>query len=168
MATIHLIEGPVGAGKTTFARQLGREIGAPALNLDAWMVTLFRPDRPDEDFLEWYRERKERCLQQIWDVAQSVLDAGSDVILELGLVQRADRERFYARVARAPHDLRVRVLEAPRDVRRARVQARNLDQGPTFQMEVPDQVFEMASDMWQPPDDEEISRHQIEIVDARI
>ena len=69
MSTLHLIEGPVGAGKSTYAAQLGIATGAAHLNLDEWMVTLFRPDRPESDFLAWYGERKERCIEQIWLVA---------------------------------------------------------------------------------------------------
>lgn len=36
MAKILLIEGPVGAGKSTFAAKLSKELAAPSLRLDAW------------------------------------------------------------------------------------------------------------------------------------
>ena len=39
VATIHLIEGPVGAGKSTFAARLSVAHEAPHLNLDEWIVT---------------------------------------------------------------------------------------------------------------------------------
>ena len=66
MPTIHLIEGPVGAGKSTFAAKLMHEHSAPRLNLDEWMVVLFRPDRPEgDDIMAWYAERKQRCIEQI-------------------------------------------------------------------------------------------------------
>ena len=51
MARIHLIEGPVGAGKSTFAAQLSGTYAAPHLALDDWMATLFVPDRPDGDIM---------------------------------------------------------------------------------------------------------------------
>lgn len=41
MPILHIIEGPVGAGKTTYANQLGRDLGTPPLVLDAWMTNLF-------------------------------------------------------------------------------------------------------------------------------
>ena len=90
MATIHLIEGPVCAGKSTFGAKLSENLHAPHLNLDAWMVTLFSPDRPDDNFMAWYTETRSRCIQQIWEVNSSLLNCGLDVILELGLVQAAD------------------------------------------------------------------------------
>jgi tRNA A37 N6-isopentenylltransferase MiaA len=34
MATIHLVEGPVGAGKSTHAAHLSLSLAAPVLNLD--------------------------------------------------------------------------------------------------------------------------------------
>ena len=52
MATLHLVEGPVGAGKPTFAGQLSLVHEAPCLVLDEWMVTLYSPDRPNTGFME--------------------------------------------------------------------------------------------------------------------
>ncbi len=68
MARIHLIEGPVGAGKSTFAATLSERHAAPHLCLDGWMATLFGPDRPSAGVLDWYMERKDRCLEQICEV----------------------------------------------------------------------------------------------------
>ena len=152
MGRIHLIEGPVGAGKSTFAATLSERHAAPHLCLDGWMAILFGPDRPGAGVLDWYMERKDRCLDQIWAVTRAIVDLGGDVVLELGLVQRHSRESFYSRVDAQAYDMTVYVLDAPREVRRRRVRARNKQKGGTFSMEVPDRVFEMASDLWEPPD----------------
>ena len=156
MPRIHLIEGPVGAGKSTFANQLGQQIGCSAIALDDWMATLFRPDRPNENLMQWYVERKARCITQIWRVADGLLQSGSDVILELGLIRYQDRIAFYDRMNTARHDFTVYVLDVPRDVRRSRVERRNVEQGSTFSMVVPQEIFEISSDMWQPPTQSEI------------
>ena len=116
------------------------------------MTRLFSPDRPDSGVVAWYVERAGRCLDQIWAVAASLVDAGTSVVLEIGLIQRRDRERLYRRVDAAGYELTVYVVEAPRDLRRERVEQRNQERGPTFSMVVPPQVFEMASDMWEPPE----------------
>jgi predicted kinase len=159
---IHLIEGPVGAGKSTFAFRLSRERAAPRLVLDDWMARLFRPDRPEQDLWPWYQARKERCLDQIWALTEELLDLDSDVVLELGLVQRAARRSFYERVDAAGRTLHVYLLDAPRDVRRERVRKRNAEQGATFAMVVDDEVFELASDAWEAPDEDECSERGIE------
>ncbi len=155
MTRIHLIVGPVGAGKSTFAARLAADHRAVRLTLDEWMAVLFRPDRPDDGVLAWYRERTQRCLDQIWRTARSALAAGTDVVLEIGLIQRGDRRRFYRQVDAVADPLTIYVLDAPRDVRRERVERRNRDQGATFSMVVPPAIFELASDLWEPLDDDE-------------
>lgn len=166
-ARVHLVVGPVGAGKSTFALELARQHGALRLNLDEWMAVLFRPDRPQTGLAEWYVERAERCVEQIWALARALLQAGQAAVLEIGLLQRAARESFYRRVDAAALDLSVYVLDAPRDLRRARVQARNTERGPTFCMIVPPEMFELASDLWEPVSPEEAAAREISFIDTR-
>ena len=161
MATIYLIEGPVGAGKTTFSRELSEKISAPHINLDTWMARLFQADRPATGSIGWYLERKERCIEQIWDVAIRSLNANCDMILELGLIQRNNRQAMYQRIAASGHKLVVYVLDAPREERRERVKLRNFQRSDSFSMEVSDEVFEIASNMWEEPDDIECTEQEI-------
>lgn len=166
MARVHLIVGPVGAGKSTLARRLCDEHRAVALNLDEWMATLFAPDRPPGDLVPWYRERAERCVDQIWRTAQGILATDRDVVLEVGLLQRLERGAFMARVESSGHPLIVYVVDAPREVRKRRVLARNRARGPTFTSVVPPEVFELASDMWQPPTDRETRAREVHFIDG--
>ncbi len=147
---VHLVLGPVGAGKSTYARSLAAERGAVRLTLDDWMARLFRPDRPKEGWLEWYATRAARCVEQIWSVAREVVDRGGEVVLELGLVRQGQRLEFYEQVERAQCELTLHVLDAPREVRRRRVARRNEEQGPTYHAQVPLDIFELASDAWEP------------------
>ena len=129
MVMLHMIEGPVGAGKSTYANHLGHQIKAAPLVLDDWMATLFRADRPDGEVWQWYGERKQRCIEQIWCLARAQIAMGGNAIVELGLVQRVPRVSFYERVEAADIDLRVHVLDASHDERLRRVQARNRQRG---------------------------------------
>ncbi len=162
MPKVHLLIGPVGAGKSTLGLQLSREHQAIRLTLDEWMARLFRADRPPTGVMDWYVERVQRCLDQIWSVTTEALEVGTDVVLEIGLIQRRDRDAFYRRVDAADVDLLVYVVDAPRDVRRQRVLQRNEEQGETFSMEVPPEIFELASNLWEPPD--EVERQERTIV----
>lgn len=164
---IHLVIGPVGAGKSTYVRQLVQQHRAVPLNLDDWMATLFSPDRPataGSDVMAWYVPRTLRCLTQIWKTAEAVLNAGDNVVLEVGLIQRQQREAFYARMGPWADALVVHVLDAPREVRRERVMRRNEQQGATFSMVVPPHIFELASDLWQPPSEAERAERSVVFV----
>lgn len=152
MAMLHMIEGPVGAGKTTYANRLGKDLKTAPLVLDDWMATLFRPDRPEGEIWEWYGERKRRCVEQIWQVARRHVELGGNAIVELGLIQRAQRLAFYERAETANVRLRVHVLDADPVERLRRVRARNVEMGETFAMAVSDDVFAMASAMWESVD----------------
>lgn len=158
---MHLLLGPVGAGKSTHARALVESRRAVHLDLDDWMARLFRPDRPDEGVVQWYGERADRCVAQIWDTALKIIDAGTEVVLEIGMLRRAQRERLYGWVDAAAVDLKVIVLDAERDLRRARVERRNEERGPTFSMVVPPEVFEFASDLWEAPEADEIEAREM-------
>lgn len=156
---IHIIIGPVGAGKSTFALELAAQQRAVRLTLDQWMATLFGDDvRPSIGRIAWYQERTRRCLDQIFELTRQLDAVGTNLILEVGLVQRDSRWGFFDRLDAAHLAFVVYVVDADREVRRERVRRRNHERGETFSMEVPDDVFEIASDMWQPPNEAEHAR----------
>ncbi len=162
--TLHLLVGPVGAGKSTYARK--RIAGSPAvfLDLDEWMVRLFGNDpRPEHDVMGWYLERRARCHALIWGTATAILESGSDVFVELGLVRRKERETIYQAAADLGVPFKVYLVDAPRDTRRQRVAERNATAGPFTQV-VPPEFFERASDAWEPPTEEE--RSALPLVDV--
>ncbi len=76
----------------------------------------------------------------------------------------AQRECFYDRVDLANHDMKIYVLDAPRALRKERVQQRNLMQGETYSMQVSDQIFDMASAMWEPIDETECRDYIVEFI----
>ena len=161
---VHVLVGPVGAGKTTYAQQ--RLLRSPALflDLDTWMVRLFGDDaRPSEGVMAWYLERRERVRELIWDLTLQAVAVKTDVLLETGLVSRQERAVFYERVRGAGLQLSVFLIDAPRELRRARVLERNRSPGPYTQV-VPPEFFELASDAWETPSEEE--RRDWSIVDV--
>src|SRR5262249_35338683 len=114
--------------------------------------------------VEWYIERASRCIDQIWALAKGVAATGAGVVLEIGLLQRAERERLYERAARDGIRLTIHVVDAARDVRRARVMKRNETKGATFSMVVPPAIFELASDRWEPPDADECAGRDVRFI----
>lgn len=165
MARVILVEGPVGAGKSTYARTWVARHGGVHIALDEWFVRLFSPDRPasgEAVVVDWYLGRKERLLELIWLHSRALLATGVGVVLELGLIRRADRAAFCERLWADGVPFAIHVLDAPLEVRRARVVGRNAERGPTFAMHVSEAVFERASALWEPLD--EVERDDYEVV----
>ena len=166
MPTVHLIEGPVGAGKSTFSFFLASRTEGIHIALDEWFANLFSPDRPPGDFVPWYIERKERLIDLIWCHSLRLLASGKDVILELGLIQRGPRVEFCRKIQGCGYAPIIHVLDVPANVRRERVRRRNTERGATFSMVVPDHVFDMASSLWEVPDEIECEEFEVKFVDS--
>ena len=164
MSRVHLIEGPVGAGKSTYSAALAASSNGVHIPLDEWFAALFSPDRPDGDFVPWYVQRKDRLLGLIWNHSRRILASGRDVVLELGLIHRQPRIQFCRMITNEGFLPHLHVLDAPLEIRRARVRRRNEERGPTFSMVVPDHVFEMASKLWEPPGELECEEFEVSFV----
>ena len=142
MASIHMICGPVGAGKTTYAIKLAEELVAVRFSIDDWISQLFFPDKPDPVTYEWAVARAMRCETRIAAVSRSILELGTDVIWDLGFMERTQRDRIMGEVADSPYSVRLHSVDAPADVRRERVRRRNVERPEGYVMEVTDEIFD--------------------------
>lgn len=77
-ATVHLVCGLNGAGKSTCARWLQSEHSVVRFTLDEWMLRLYGIPYDDPR----YAAKAEKCQQLILDVALQVLAGGVDVVLD--------------------------------------------------------------------------------------
>ena len=150
-ATLNVIFRPCAAGKTTYARALAGHERAVPFVLDEWGASLFGADLQGPIEFPWMLERLARCHALIWSIAEAVLAAGTSVVLDVGAMRRADRERI-RQIAKAKDlSLRWHFVDAPQEVRRARVAVRNTAKGETFVMEVTPEMFEMLEAIYEPP-----------------
>jgi predicted kinase len=156
-ATLHVIFGPSGAGKTTYAHAFARREKAVAFILDDWMAKLFAPDMPEPIEYEWMIERVQRCEAQIWSTAAGVLAAGTSVILDIGLMRKADRERVREIAAATDLPLQFHFVTASPEARRARVSERNVVRGENFAIEVTPELFDFIEGVYEAPDPEELA-----------
>jgi predicted kinase len=155
-ATLNVIFGPSGAGKTTYANAFARREGAVAFILDDWMARLFGPDIPDPIEYEWMVERVGRCEAQIWSTAAAVLASGTSVILDIGLMRKADRARIREIAEAVELPLQWHYVTAPTEARRARVAGRNVVRGESFAIEVTPDMFEFVEGIFEPPEADEL------------
>jgi len=155
-STLHVIFGPSGAGKTTYANAFARREKAVAFILDDWMARLFAADMPEPIEYEWMIERVQRCEAQIWSTAAGVLAAGTPVILDIGLMRKADRARVREIAAAAELPLQFHFVTASPEARRARVSERNVVRGENFAIEVTPELFDFIEGVYEAPDPEEL------------
>jgi predicted kinase len=155
-ATLNVIFGPCGAGKTTYAHTFARREKAVAFILDDWMARMFGPDMPDPIEYEWMLERVARCEAQIWSVAAAIIGSGGSVILDIGLMRRADRARIRKIAEATGLPLRFHFVDAPQEVRRERVAGRNVVRGENFAIEVSPDMFDFIEGVYEPPEPDEL------------
>jgi predicted kinase len=146
-----VIFGPCAAGKTTYAHALALRESAVPFVLDEWGARLYGPDLQGPIEFPWMLERLARCNGLIWSTAEGVLAAGASVVLDIGAMRRADRDRIRQMAEAKGLPLQWHFVDAPQEVRRARVANRNTAQGETFVMEVTPEMFEMLEAIYEPP-----------------
>jgi predicted kinase len=144
VATLFLIVGLPGAGKTTRAKSLAAEHAALRLTPDHWMIPLF--GEPMADGKRFVLEAR------LISVALEALRLGTSVVLDFGLWGRDERSslRWLARSAGA--SCQVVYLPVDKDVQLARIALR--------QATAPHQTFLMSEadvDQW---------REQFQVPDA--
>jgi len=156
-ATLHLIFGPSGAGKTTYAHAFARREKAVAFILDDWMARLFGPDIPQPIEYDWMLERVGRCEAQIWSTSAAVLATGASVILDIGLMTKADRARVREIAEGAGLPFQFHYVTASQETRRLRVAERNVVRGENFAIEVTPELFDFIEGVWEAPDEQELT-----------
>jgi len=121
MATLFLICGLPGSGKTTLAKQL--EVSHSALRLcpDEWISALLA-DINDMAELDRLRTPVETVQ---WEVAKRVLALGINVILENGFWSRDERVRYRSQAEALGARVELKYLNVDRDELWARLSKRN-------------------------------------------
>ncbi len=151
-ATLYCIYGTIAAGKTTLARKLAAQHGAVLICEDEWLVRLEAEVASFDDF----RKHARRLRAAIGPHVIELLRLGTSVVLDFAANTVKDRAwiRSLFEAAGAAHELHV--IEAPEDVCKARLRARNATkpEGLYFGF-VPEEYFGPVSRLLAPPADDE-------------
>jgi predicted kinase len=119
-ATVHLLCGLPGCGKTTFARRLAEGRRAVILGHDERMVARHGTNPPAEKFAAFARE----ITEELWLEAEQAVAGGRDVILDWGFWTRAERDDARRRAAAIGADTVLYLVECDDAVAQARTLAR--------------------------------------------
>ncbi len=149
-AIAHLIVGPTGAGKTTYARELAARDGGIRFSIDEWMARCFWPDAPAEPDYAWALARVMRCEAQIMEVCAQLGQTGLSIVLDMGFFAREQRGRISTALREAGLATRLHLLDVSPAVRWARVAHRNKAQGETYALHVDRQTFDFAEGLFEP------------------
>ncbi|MFK8081872.1 MAG: AAA family ATPase [Granulosicoccus sp.] len=156
MKRLIIICGPTGAGKTTYAISLSKDISAIRFSIDSWMQTLFADDMKSLNY-SWMIERVNRCYEQIWDTCDKIFSIDGSVVLDLGFTEKKQREIFADRAVALGITPEVHYLDAPLTVRKKRVNKRNAEKNPdVYAFDVTDEMFDFMEPRFEPPDDVEL------------
>jgi predicted kinase len=149
MASAHLIHGYLGVGKTTFARQLERQLPAIRFSHDEWMTHLYGDDPPAERFEDFYR----RVCQQVEEIWPRCLELGLDIVLDFGFWTRLGRDATIAKIIALGGEARLYRLSCPEDETWRRLESRNLDlRGSLY---IARNTFEVLKTRFEPLGDDE-------------
>ena len=111
-----MIHGFVGAGKTTFAKKLEKDIKATRFSTDEWMAVLYGQATPEDAWSrEQYDDKEKKIKTLIWRIAESTLRAGGDIILDFGFWRRPERDGVRALAKKLGVDTKLYVLQSPSD-----------------------------------------------------
>ena len=149
MATEPMIHGYLGAGKTTFARDLERRLPARRLTHDEWMLRLYGEDPPPEQFPVFFDRVSER-MESVWT---RCVGLGLHVVLDLGFWSRKQRDAVRTTAALLGADAHLYRLGCPDDVAWARIERRN--KRLTDSLLITRNTFAVLKDRFEPLDDDE-------------
>lgn len=158
-ATLHLICGSIGAGKTTYALALSQQVTALHFSIDQWMVALYGQDAPEPLQWTWVAARVARCEAQIARLAVRCADLGISSVLDQTFLTTEDRKRVAGIAEQAGLAVRLHYLNVPAAERWRRICVRNEKRGETFSMPVSRATFDFIERLWQPPTPAEMAAY---------
>lgn len=97
MATIHLVSGPIGAGKTTKALEIVNDTKAVLMSPDRWII--------DAGISLRYSDVRAVIEEAQWNISVLLLGKGHDVVIEWGTWSRLERIEILTKAKALGHDV---------------------------------------------------------------
>lgn len=123
MATLYLICGMAGAGKTTLSKELELTCHAIRLCPDEWIKSLIKNEN-DKNELDRLRNPVEKFQ---WSIGQKLLQLGTNVILENGFWSKDERMSYTTTAKKVGANVELHYLDVSEAELWRRIEKRNLD-----------------------------------------
>ncbi len=121
MTKIYIIQGFLGAGKTTYSKSLAQRLNVVRLNGDEWCEAHFAPEKLTGDWDACFAE----AIKTLWAEAEALLTNGQSVILDFGFWSRESRDDARSKAKGLGVPLELHYVYAPDDILKARITKRS-------------------------------------------
>ena len=149
-ATVYIICGFIGAGKTTFAKKLEEKTGAVRITKDEWSIRFIGNDPTIDGYEEW--DQKICGLSR--DVAFQLAEKGIDVIMDEGFWEKEQRDEMRRRTGTIGAKAVMYYVETPIETIRERVVGRN-NNLTKDSFKISREMLDKYLMYWQPPSEDE-------------
>ncbi len=149
-ATVYIICGFIGAGKTTFAKKLEKETGAVRITKDEWLISLFGHDPSIPDY--------DKYDQQICEISRRIAfqfaEKGVDVIIDEGFWEKEQRDKMRNKIESLGAKAILYYVNTPIEIMRERTLGRNNNLS-RDSFNINGEMFDNYLKHWQPPNGDE-------------
>ncbi len=127
-ATLFIVCGLPGAGKTTVSKQIERSRSAVRMSADDWMTALS---------INLHAEGQRAKIEALqWELAKRLLSLRQNVVIEWGAWAKSERDAFRTEARALGARVELYYLPAPLEELFARIQQRNMEDPPIEWAEV--------------------------------
>ncbi len=149
-ATVYIICGFIGSGKTTFAKKLEKETGAVRITKDEWLIDLFGHDPSIHKFEEY----DQKICEISRGIAFQFAEKGIDVIIDEGFWAKEQRDEMRKKIHSLGAKAVLCYIKTPIEIIRERMLERN-NNLTKDSFEISSEMFDNYLKYWQPPSEDE-------------
>ncbi len=120
MAKIIMLCGKICSGKSFYANKLKDEFNAVILSCDDLMLGLF-----DEQLGDRHNEILNKCKTYLYELAQQIIQANVDVILDFGFWKREERKSIIEFFNSKNIEAQIHYVKVDKDTWNAQIEKRN-------------------------------------------
>lgn len=152
MSKVIMLCGRLCSGKTTYAKNLSNELGAVILSIDELMLTLLGNETG-----KMHDEYVRRSKEYLFKKASEIVNAGANVILDIGLWSRDERKSARLFFALHETDCEIHYLKISDEEWLKRIEKRNseITEGKSNSYFVDDGLKAKFISMFEAPDNNE-------------